>query len=52
MAQWLTNPTRSPEVAASIPGLAQWVKWVAAPMVRVAELGTGLKLFHYLQCKK
>ena len=26
MAQWLMNPTRSPEDADSIPGLAQWVK--------------------------
>ena len=26
VAQWLTNPTRSPEVAGWIPGLAQWVK--------------------------
>ena len=26
VAQWLTNPTRNPEVVSSIPGLAQWVK--------------------------
>ena len=26
MAQWLMNPTRSREVARSIPGVAQWVK--------------------------
>ena len=26
MAQCLTNPTRNDEVAASIPGLTQWVK--------------------------
>ena len=26
MAQWLTNPTRNPEVLGSIPGLAQRVK--------------------------
>ena len=25
MAQWLTNPTRNPEVARSMPVLAQWV---------------------------
>ena len=29
MVQWLTNPTRNPEFAGSVPGLAQWVKDVA-----------------------
>ena len=31
VAKWLTNPTRNHEVAASIPGLAQWVKDLAFP---------------------
>ena len=26
VAQWLTNPTRTHEVAGSIPGLTQWVE--------------------------
>ena len=31
VAQWLTNPTRNPEVAGSIPGLTQWVKDLVLP---------------------
>ena len=26
VAQWLMNPTRNPEVAGLVAGLAQWVK--------------------------
>ena len=31
VSQWLTNPTRNPEVAGSIPGLAQRVKDLVSP---------------------
>ena len=31
MAQWLTNPTRNPEVDGLIPGFTQWVKDLALP---------------------
>ena len=31
VAQWLTNPTRNPEVSGSVPALAQWVNDPALP---------------------
>ena len=31
MAQWLTNPTRTHDVARLIPGFAQWIKDLVLP---------------------
>ena len=31
VAQWLANPPRNKEVVGSIPGLAQWVKYLPLP---------------------
>ena len=44
MAQWLTNPTRSHEVAGSIPDLAQWlrIRHCCEPWCRSqTQLGSG-----------
>ena len=42
VAQWLTSPTRSHEVAGSVPALAQWVKGsgiaAAAEVTAVAQI--------------
>ena len=42
MAQWLTNPTGSYEVAGSIPGLAQWVGHPVLPWAVVWIRRRGL----------
>ena len=31
VAQWVMNPTKNCEVSGLIPGLAQWVKYLALP---------------------
>ena len=37
VAQWLTNPARNPEVAGSVPGLAQWAKDPVLPWAVVVS---------------
>ena len=31
MAQWLRNPTSNYEVVGSVPGLAQWIRYLVLP---------------------